>query len=220
MHLREQGYEPRLGLSLPAVPPPGLEPGTSRFVISRLLLQDGGDGLGGGIRTPGLRLPKPALYQVEPHPDIYLKRVQLLWSGYRFALAPTSMRTSGFPSRAHRPHGGRSSRSSAAQRSRTHLEPLPGFEPGAASFGGSRLFPQDRGMSVMVPLRGVEPRTAAFVARCLIRQDRGRRALAERMYAEALIVGGHADRRPALRAGSAAPVNRPSVLGGNRTRVT
>lgn len=171
MHLRQQGYEPRLGLSLPAVPPPGLEPGSSRFVISRLLLQDGGDGLGGGIRTPGLRLPKPALYQVEPHPDIY-------------------------------------------------LEPLPGFEPGAASFGGSRLFPQDRGMSVMVPLRGVEPRTAAFVARCLIRQDRGRRALAERMYAEALIVGGHADRRPALRAGSAAPVNRPSVLGGNRTRVT
>jgi hypothetical protein len=26
-------------------------------------------GLGGGIRTPDLRLPKPALYQVEPHPD-------------------------------------------------------------------------------------------------------------------------------------------------------
>lgn len=31
-------------------------------------------GLGGGIRTPGLRHPEPALYQVEPHPDAFLRK--------------------------------------------------------------------------------------------------------------------------------------------------
>ncbi len=54
--------------------------GTAAFSSSLVPL-----GLGGGIRTPGLRHPEPALYQVEPHPDetVTLRRIKrrTVWVG-------------------------------------------------------------------------------------------------------------------------------------------